>query len=290
MGKVGLFLSSFKDESSFDDGRSFYASASPYLRVDFSNKDKGYPFEHMILLQGLAKQTRRGNLYVQEFGGFLNWNTIKSKGRSSFSSDVRTDYVMNNTTSESVGRIMGNAEYTYDYLPKSDWKGIVRVRSFFGFNYLFDVSSSLSEYRYGIPLSGMNGNQDVFVEEFFLNRSSERQRTNNRGGFYSGSDFGVADTWMQTNTLFLGIPTPRALIGQVGAFASYGLFERDGVQYQPYSLGLGYELGEYFGLYYAIFESDNLTNAYSSNSFGQRIRISVNIDLFNSRIIPKLYQ
>lgn len=290
MGKVGLSLASFKDESSFADNRSFYASASPYFRVDFSNKSKAYPLEHMVLLQGLAKQTRRGGFYLREFGGFATWNTFWKKGRNNFSSVLRSDYILNDNTDEKVGRIMGSAEYGYDYLAASNWKGKIRIRSFFGYNYQFDVTNTGSRYRYGIPLNGMNGTQDVFVEEFFLNRSSELQRANNRGGFYSGSDFGIADTWMQTNSLFIGVPTPQFVPGQVGVFGNYGFFESNGVQYTPYAVGVGYELGEFLGLYYAIAESDNLSNAYASSSFGQRIRVTLNIDLFNSRIIPKLYQ
>jgi hypothetical protein len=290
IGKFGISMASFKDESSFDGGRSFFASVSPYLRVDFSNKSKAYPFENMLLFQGLAKQTRRGSFYLREFGGFATWNTFWKKGRNDFSSVLRSDYIVNENTNESVGRIMGSVQYAYNILPKSDWKSTVRMRSYFGYNYLYEINNSGSSYRYGLPLTGMNGSQDVFVEDFFLDRSSERQRSNNRGGFYSGSDFGIADTWMQTNTLFIGVPTPRALPGQVGVFGNYGFFENNGVQYTPYALGVGYELGEYFGLYYAISESENLENAYASSSFGQRIRITLNIDLFNSRLIPKLYQ
>jgi hypothetical protein len=290
IGKAGMSLASFKDESSLEDGRSFFASISPYLRLDFSNKSKAYPLEQMVQLQGLAKQTRRGSFYLRELGGFLTWNTFWKKGRNNFSSVLRTDYVTSESSNESAGRVMGSLEYSYDLMAKSDWKSFVRVRTFFGFNYLFDVNSTSTSYRYGIPLSGMNGVQDVFVEEFYLDRSSELQRANNRGGFYSGSDFGVADTWMQTNSIFIGVPTPRALPGQVGVFGNYGFFENNGVQNTPYALGVGYELGEFFGLYYAIAESDNLENAYASSTFGQRIRIALNIDLFNSRLIPKLYQ
>ncbi len=290
IGKVGLSLASFKDENSFDGGRSFFASISPYLRLDFSNKSKAYPLEQMVLLQGLAKQTRRGAFYLQEFGGFLTWNTFWKKGRNNFSSELRTDYVMSDFASESAGRIMGSLEYSYDLMAKSDWKSIVRARTFFGYSYLHDVNSISTSYRYGIPLTGMNGVQDVFVEEFFLDRSSELQRANNRGGFYSGSDFGVSDNWMQTNSVFIGVPTPRAIPGQIGVFGNYGMFEQNGDMVSPYALGVGYELGEFFGLYYAIAESENLANAYASNSFGQRIRLTLNIDLFNSRLIPKLYQ
>ena len=290
IGKVGLSLASFKDESSFEDNRSFFAAASPYVRFDFSNKAKNYPFKHMVLLQGLAKQTRRANFYLREFGGFASWNTVWTKGRNDFASNVRTDYILNNNTNESVGRVMGSATYSYDYMAARSWKGGLRLRTFFGYNFLFDVNSLGSSYRYGIPLNGMNGVQDVFVEEFFLNRASTSHRTNNRGGFYSGSDFGVADNWMQTNSLFVGVPTPQLVPGQIGIFGNYGFFENNGTQYTPYALGVGYELGEFFGLYYAIAQSENLENGYASAIFGQRIRVTLNVDLFNSGLIPKLLQ
>jgi hypothetical protein len=289
-GKIGLSLTSFKDESSLDDNRSFFAAASPYVRFDFSNKAKGYPFKHMVLLQGLAKQTRRASFYLREYGAFASWNTIWKKGRNQFSSNVRTDYIFNENTNESVGRVMGSATYSYDYMAARDWKGMIRIRSFLGYNFLFDVNNLGSEYRYGIPLNGMNGAQDAFVEEFFFNRSSTSHRANNRGGFYSGSDFGVADTWMQTNSLFFGIPTPQIILGQIGVFGNYGFFENNGTQYTPYALGVGYEIGDLFGLYYAIAQSDNLNSGYASSVFGQQIRITLNIDLFNSGLLQKVYQ
>jgi hypothetical protein len=43
-------------------------------------------------------------------------------------------------------------------------------------------------------------------------------------------------------------------------------------------------------LYYAIAQSENLENGYASAIFGQRIRVTLNIDLFNSGLIPKLLQ
>lgn len=289
-GKVGLSLSSFKDESTFDGNRSFFAAASPYLRFDFSNKDKGYPFKHMVLLQGLVKQTRRGDFFIREYGGFTSWNTVWKKGRSNFDSEVRADYVLNEQTDESVGRIMADASFTYDPLAGSAWKSILRIRSFIGYNFDYSVNNIGSAYRYGIPLTGASGAQDVFVENFYLNRSNETHRALNRGGFLSGSDFGVADTWMQTNSLFAGIPTPSFIPGQIGVFGNIGFFEQSGVQYRPFSAGLGYEFGEFLGFYYAILESDELANAYAGDSFGQRLRVTLSIDIFNRQLLPKLFR
>lgn len=289
-GKVGLSLATFKDESTYEENRSNYVSAAPYLRFDFAKKDKAYPFEHMLLVQGLAKQTRRGAFNLNEYGGFTSWNTIWKKGHSDFESSLRADYIYNEQTEESVGRVMGSATFSYDPLAGSSWKSTLRLRTFAGYNFIYDVTFPGTAYRYGIPLTGMNGTQDVFVEEFFLNRANETHRMNNRGGFLSGSDFGVADTWMQTNSLFVGVPTPQFIPGQIGAFGNIGIFEQNGTQYNPYTLGVGYELGDFLGFYYALYESDNLENAYIGDRFGQRLRVTISIDLFNSQILPKLYQ
>ncbi|MGM0478208.1 MAG: M1 family metallopeptidase [Bacteroidota bacterium] len=289
-GRVGLSLTSFKDESTLENGNSFFAAAAPYLRFDFGNEDKAYPLEHLLLFQGMAKQTRRGDFYLREFGGFLKWESFWNKGRHAFASSVRSDFIYNNNTSESAGRLMGSASYTYDWMAGSDWKSKIRLRTFAGYNYLFDVVNQSSVYRYGIPLTGANGNQDVFVENFFFDRSSTTHRANNRGGFFTASDFGIADSWMQSNTLFVGVPTPQLLPGQIGAFGNLGIFENDGQQYTPYAMGVGYELGDFFGLYYAILESNNLANTHSGSRFGQRLRVTLHIDLFNSGQIPKLYR
>ncbi len=289
-GRVGLSLTSFKDERSLNNGNSFFASAAPYLRFDFAKNDKAYPHNHLVLLQGLAKQTRRGDFFLREFGGFLKWESFWNKGRHAFESTVRSDFIYNYNTSESVGRLMGSAGYSYDWMAGSDWKSIIRLRTFAGYNYLFDVVNQSSIYRYGIPLTGANGNQDVFVENFFFDRSSTTHRANNRGGFFAASDFGIADSWMQSNTLFVGVPTPQLIPGQIGAFGNVGVFENSGEQYTSYAMGVGYEIGKYFGLYYAVMESDNLANSYSGSRFGQRLRVTLNIDLFNSGLIPRLYR
>lgn len=286
---LGLSLKSFKDDDNFGRNNSFYAIASPYLRFDLTDDSKRSAFQHIIVLQGMLKNTRRGNLDVIETGGFANWDAYFKKADHKVKTNVRTDLIFNEYSGDEVGRIFGSAEYTYRYIKKK-WKSDVSIRVFAGYNYLFDVYSAENSDRYAIPLSGNSGYQDVFVEEYYLNRgtlgkSYYGQRAENRGGFLSASDFGLGTTWMTTSSIYLDIPLP---IRGFGLFCDVGSFEENGVFKTAYNAGVGFRIGDVFGIYYPLVESQNIKDGYVSNKFSDKLRLTLHLNPVNTGFIKKL--
>jgi hypothetical protein len=286
---LGMSVKSFKDDQFYARNNSFFAVASPYLKLDLTDESKRHAFQHTVLLQGLAKNTRRGNTDILEYGGFVNWEAYYTKADHTFESNLRTDFVMNDNTADEVGKIFGSAEYTYQYI-KRKWESDVDIRIFAGYNYLFDVTSAGDNFRYGIPLSGNAGYQDVFVEDYFLNRGGSNnafntQRVENRGGFLSASNFGYATTWMLTSNVYIDIPLP---IKGFGLFGDIGSFEQNGVFHTAYNAGVGFRLGDFFGIYYPLVESQNIRDGYLGNSFADKLRFTLNLNPVNSGFIKKL--
>lgn len=286
---LGMSVRSFKDDQFYAGNNSFFASVSPYLRFDVVDESKRHGFQHTILVQGLAKNTRRGNLDVLEYGGFLNWEAYFNKTDHTFVSNMRTDFILNSNTSDQAGRVFASADYSYQYI-KRKWESNVDIRIFGGYNYLFDVTSAGNRYRYGLPLSGNSGYQDVFVEDYFLNRGGNSsafytQRIENRGGFLSASDFGYATTWMLTSNLFIDIPLP---VKGLGLFGDIGAFEQNGIINTAYNAGVGFRLGDVFGIYYPLVESQNIRDGYLGDSFVDKLRFTINLNPVNTGFIKKL--
>ncbi|MDX1651184.1 MAG: M1 family metallopeptidase [Brumimicrobium sp.] len=288
---VGLSLKSFKDDDSFERNSSFFAVASPYLRLDFANSSKRHAFQHMVILQGLAKNTRRGELDVQEYGGFAEWKTIYNKADHGMNTSLRTDFIHNDNSGDQAGRIFGSVEYSYKYLKKK-WQSNLELRLFGSYNYLFEVNNLSAAYRYGVPLTGNSGYQDVFVEEYFLNRGGNSgfmytQRMENMGGFLSSSDFGFASSWMTTANLYVEIPLPKP-VNIFGIFGDVGTFEQQGTVYTAYNAGVGIRLGDFFGLYYPLVASENLTDGYPGNSFTDKLRVTLKLNPVNKGFFKKI--
>jgi hypothetical protein len=286
---LGLSVKSFKDDQVFARNESFYASASPYLKLDLTDESKRFAFQHTVLIQGLAKNTRRGNTDTVEYGGFINWEAYYTKADHTFESNLRTDLILNDNTNDQVGRIFASADYSYQYI-KRKWESDVDIRIFAGYNYLFDVTSAGDRYRYSLPLSGNSGYQDVFVEDYYLNRGGSgsafyTQRVENRGGFLSASDFGYATTWMLTSNLFIDIPLP---IKGFGLFGDVGSFEQNGVFHTAYNAGVGFRIGDIFGIYYPLVESQNISDGYLGNGFADKLRFTLNLNPVNTGFIKKL--
>lgn len=287
---LGLSVKSFKDESFYEKNNSFYAIASPYLRFDLNNESKRHATQHTILLQGMIKNTRRGNVDIFETGGFVDWTTNYNKADQKFKTNLRSDLVINDNSGEQVGRIFGSMEYTYKYI-KRKWESNVSIRIFAGYNYLFNINTFSNSDKYGLALTGNSGEQDIFVEDYYLNRNANTnnsyysQRAENRGGFLSASNFGIGTTWMTTSSIYVELPLP---IKGFGLFGDIGSFEENGVFQKAYNAGVGFRVGEFFGIYYPLIESQNIRNGYVGNKFSDKLRITLKLNPVNTGFIKHL--
>ena len=135
-----------------------------------------------------------------------------------------------------------------------------------------------------MSLGGADGFQDVFVEDYFFNRGAttglfNQQRRENMGGFKTASSFGTTGQWMLTSNLYWELPIK---VKGLGAFADVGGFRQNGATYGVYNAGLGLRLGETFGIYFPLIQSQNLLDAYSSLDYLERIRFTLNFNIVNT--------
>lgn len=281
--QLGLSVKSFKDDLEFERNNSYFAVASPYISILFSDEQKRNPIEHKITLQNLNKRTQRGPTSIDEFGGFLLYNISYKERDHVYSLNTRNDYIFNATNDDQVGRISFDGTYKWRYHKKkySSW---LEARVFAGYNYLFQTSTAGNAYRYGMALGGADGFQDVFVEEYFLGRGVtsgifENQRRENMGGFKTTSGYGTTNSWLLTTNLYWELPIK---LKGLGAFADIGGFGQNGVTYGVYNAGLGFRVGEVFGIYFPLIQSENLLDSYSSLDYLERIRFTLNINIVNS--------
>ncbi|MEX1190811.1 MAG: M1 family metallopeptidase [Brumimicrobium sp.] len=287
---LGLSVKSFKDDNFYDRNNSFFAVASPYLRFDLTDESKRHAFQHTILFQGLLKNTRRGDIDIIETGGFADWTTFYEKADHKLNTNLRTDLIIDDNSGDEVGRIFGSLEYSYQYI-KRKWESDVSIRLFGGYNYLFNVNGPGNSYRYGIPLTGNTGYQDVFVEDYYLNRPGSinsafyNQRAENRGGFLSATDFGFGTTWMTTSSIYLDIPLP---VKGFGLFGDIGAFEQHGEYHTAYNAGVGFRLGNVFGIYYPLIASENIVDGYVGNGVLEQLRITLNLNPVNSSFFKRI--
>jgi hypothetical protein len=281
--QLGLSVKSFKDDNTFARNDSYFAVASPYISILWSNEQKRNPIEHKFTLQELMKRTRRGPISIDEVGAFMLYSLSYKERDHLYNLHTRNDFVRNITNDDQMGRLSFEGTYKWRYHKKkySRW---LETRLFAGYNYLFQTSTAGNAYRYGMALGGADGFQDLFAEDYFLDRSAtggifEHQRRENMGGFKTTSGFGTTEAWLLTANLYWELPIK---VKGLGAFVDLGGFQQNGVAYGVYNAGLGWRLGDTFGVYFPLIQSENLVNAYTSLNYLERVRFTLNINIVNT--------
>lgn len=288
--QFGVSLKSFKDDDAFQRNDSYFAAVSPYVTWLFTNEQKRNPWEHSVTVLSLNKRTARGTTIVDEVGGYLNY-MVRFKNRDNVvHASLRNDFIQNLSNDDQVGRFTMEGLYKYRYKKqnKARW---VEVRAFIGGNYLFETSTPGNAFRYGLALGGMNGFQDIFVEEYFINRTAtsgvfENQRVENMGGFRSTSNETLASTGvMATTNVFFELPVP---IKGLGVFSDLGLISAAGDITGYSNVGLGLKFADLFGVYFPLWATENIAGENLFENYGNQIRFSLHINLVNSGKIRDL--
>jgi hypothetical protein len=287
--QVGLSLKSFKDDMNVAGNGSYFAVASPYTSILFSNDKKHNPVEHTFVLQGLLKKSQRVLSADFETGGFINYKINYKERDHVVKTSIRNDVVFSHNSSDKMARLFFDGTYRWRY-KKQNFSRWLEVRLFAGYSYLSETSTASNAYRYGMSLGGADGLQDIFVEEYFLNRGATaglfmNQRQENMGGFKTTSTFGTTNSWLTTATLFWELPIR---INGLGLFADLGAFEQNGLTYGVVNSGIGFRIKSIFGIYFPVFATQNLVNAYNSANYLDRIRFTLTLNLVNTGKIRSL--
>lgn len=288
LSRFGVSLRSFKNDTlGANDG--YYVAVLPYWTAKIGNRVGG-PISQNIRVQSMYRLDISRPKQRELVGGYLQYDFNFSREDHKIDLQVRTDYAANPVNSDNFSRSSIAAGYKYRYVrnKRDRW---IELRLFAGNYWNFDMYQSGNAVNYAYALSGASGSQDLFVEDYFFGRSAQsgiwsQQRLDNMGGFRStvgngkSAYFGTSTTWMTAANFYLESPIGPKIFG---IYADFGIFDEafKTKPTQAYDLGLAMRLGNTFGIYFPVLQSDNMEKAYLTKNYAERIRFTLKFNLTN---------
>ena len=284
--RFGLSVKSFKNDTSYarkQDGA--FVAFSPFWAAKLGNRKSAGPFSHNILVQGIMKyDIAPVDTETEYFGGFVKYVSRLDYPDHKWETSVRFDQIvgefieMNRATIEST--------YRFRYL-KRKYKRWVELRGFFGNTFNLNYSGTGSSYPYAMSLSGSDGQQDIFFENYYFGRNNitgiwSQQRDENMGGFKSTSWYGTSSNWMASGNLYFDLPIPK--IGFLGLYADYGVFSNGVSVNSAINTGVGVRFGKVFGLYLPVWMSKELNDSFGNSPYAEKIRFTLKFNPVNRNL------
>lgn len=281
LGVIGkTFGNGFNEPFVANSTPATYYTAQPYLNIGIGKPNAKKPFKQELNLKG-HYIVEEGILIENVLtGGSLQYTFDYSKRIHQFKAGVRFDYY---NVSNSVFSIINESdllnagvelEYNLEYWDRKNKS--IDLRVFLGQNLFYN---GIQNGRYGFSLGGQSGTQDVTYEQYMFGRNEvdglwSNQRLDNQGGFKTVSGFGTTTTTLFAANLYAQLP----YIPVVGVFADYGMFDNGGTFETVMDAGLGLKLSNQFAIYFPLYESDNLKNAFPDGTeYGEKIRFTLNL-------------
>ncbi|MDD2982972.1 MAG: M1 family metallopeptidase [Crocinitomicaceae bacterium] len=281
MVRLGTSLKSFKNDNTFKDNESYYAAAMPYVFLKIGNRKNSSPFSNQVLIQTIYRNDQLGSQTTDQAGAYLNYQFSYLRQDHQLTSNVRFELMDNLRNSNEMSRTSLDVTYRFRYL-KNKKKSWVELRAYIG-GFTSYTMNTLNDNRYDLSLAGSNGFQDIFLEDYFFDRtrtaslSSNTQRLSNQGGFRTTSNFGSSQEWISSANFYIESP-----IKIFGVYADLGSFSKDKVVYGVAAAGIGIRLGKVVGVYFPVWMSKNLNDAYAGGKYGEKIRLSLKLNLVNT--------
>jgi hypothetical protein len=283
--RFGTSVRSFKNQDGnfFPRNNAYYAAAMPYIYMRLGKRGPASPVEQTLLLQTIYRNDFAGTS-TDQAGAFLKYDYSLKYPDHQFKMTLRGDYMDNVRNDNHVGRVSAEASYRFRYI-KNKMKRWVEVRAFVGSNVSYQQSNPF-DISYDLSLAGANGHQDLFLEEYFIDRSvsgpsgSNAWRMENWGAFKMTSNFGTTSEWLTSGNVYFQLPIKPGIFG---VYADAGAFRAGNVTYAAVNTGLGVRMGSVFSMYLPIWSTDNI-KTYENNlglKYGERIRFSLKMNLFN---------
>ena len=279
--QFGLSVKSFKDSDGYADKfNGAYAVLSPYWTAKLGQRKKVGPFSHSIRVQGILKYNVNNGLEMDYSGGFVKYSGDLNFPDHQFNYQLREDYIDGPTAN--MVRFTSEATYKFRYL-KNSMKRWVEIRGFFGFSDVF-ASPGTATYPYAMSLSGTDGAQDLFYEDYYFGRGVlsgiwSQQRAENMGGFKSTAWYGSTADWMATSNIYCQLPIPK--IGVFGVFCDFGVFSNGVSVNSAVNTGIGVRFGKVFGLYLPVWMSKELSDSFGNSRYSEKIRFTLKLNPFN---------
>jgi hypothetical protein len=283
LSRFGLSVKSFKMDSSslIRAQQGSFLAISPYYMIKFGNRNNS-PFSQTALIQGIAKYNQYSELNTDYVGGFASYSLGFKNPDHAAKVTLRTDYIR--ATDIEMARVHVTGSYKYRYA-RNRMTRYAELRVFAGNVYhINQLNSNASNYRYSFSLSGTDGAQDLFFEDYYFGRGLvdgiwSQQRAENMGGFKSTSYYGTTMNWMTSANLYVQLPIPK--FNQIGLFADAGLFHNGVTTNTAINTGLAVRLGDVFGLYFPLWMSQQLDDSFGNSSYAEKIRFTLRLNIVN---------
>lgn len=282
--RFGLSVKSFKLDEGIRPNDAYYVVAQPYWTAKLGNRKAASPSSQSVKIQGLYRLDKFGPSQQELVGGFGTYDYSFDRPDHQVKFQLRADYLANAVNGDNLSRGMSEMCYRYRYL-KDKKKRFVELRVFAGTTFNFDMYNSGDPLNYTMALSGSNGLQDVFVEDYFFNRSGTsgffgNQRLDNQGGFKNTSDFGSTIGWMTSANFYSQLPVGPSFLG---VYANYGFFQTGLTKdvLSAYEAGLAIRAKKFFGVYFPLVMSKELNDSYGGAKYGEKIRLTLQFNIAN---------
>ncbi len=286
LGRFGLSIKSFKMDSSslIRKQEGSFLALSPYYFAKIGNRNNS-PISQTVLLQGIFKYDQYAKLYTDYSGAFASYTFGYSLPDHTVKIGLRTDFIHANDIEMARVHVTGNYKYRY---ARNRMNRYVDVRLFAGNVYHLKQQTTANDaYRYSFSLSGTDGAQDLFFEDYYFGRGLidgiwSQQRAENMGGFKSTSYYGSTMNWMGTVNFYLQLPIPK--FNLIGLFADAGMFYNGTTTNTAVNTGIALRLGDVFGLYFPLWMSKELNDSFGNSRYAEKIRFTLRLNIVNKGI------
>ncbi|MEJ6616841.1 MAG: M1 family metallopeptidase [Crocinitomicaceae bacterium] len=277
--RFGVSIKSFKNDSTFRNNDSYYIAVSPYWIAKIGNRKNSSPISQYIKIQSIYKKDKVGPTHLEHLGAYVEYNFDYTKVDHNINIKLRNEYYTDAKNSDELGRVLLESTYRFRYMKKkmNRW---IELRGFIGHTYLSKFSP-ITSYQYSMSLSGADGQQDLFIDEYYFGRNETRgiwsqQRDENMGGFKSTSWYGTTAYTMATANLYFQFPIKPNIFG---VFADFGTFYNGSSFNGAINTGLALRLGKIFGVYFPVWMSKQMDAAYNSQNYAERIRFTLKMNI-----------
>jgi len=280
--KFGFSVKSFKNDSVYRNNDSYFVSVAPYWQAKIGNRKHHSPVNQSVRIQTIYKKDKFGPTHTEHAGFYVSYNYSIKKTDHKFSLQLRNEYYTNVNSTDEVARIFIESTYKYRFMKKKMDRWI-ELRVFAGQQYIRKFSGA-NAYNYSMSLSGTDGGQDLFVDEYYFGRNEtsgiwSQQRDENMGGFKSTSTFGTSSVGIAAGNLY--VPFPIKKLGFLGVFADFGAFHNGTEVRSLANTGIGMRLGGVFAIYFPVWMSADMENSYTTQNYAERIRFTLKFNPFN---------
>ena len=279
--KFGLAVKSFKNDSIFKDNDSYFISVAPYWQAKIGNRKAKSPVSQYVRLQTIYKKDKFGPTHTEHAGFYALYNFDYQTVDHQFNFKLRNEYYTNVNTDDELARISAEMTYKFRYM-KKNYDRWLELRVAGAQQYIRKFSPGNS-YAYSMSLSGTDGRQDLFVDQYYFGRNEatglwSQQRDENLGAFKSTSTFGTSAIGLGAANIYL--PLPFRSFGAFGLFGDFGAFH-DGTKISSVAnTGVGVRLGQIFAIYFPVWMSSQIENSFTSQNYTQRIRFTLKFNPF----------